>query len=525
MKDMRITIVLVLIAISMAFATGYYALFIQGNYSVSSDDIFRIKNLKKEFRKKHEPVLIINFNSLYSSRAHLELLKPLSQIGSAGLRDKGILYSSSKDCFKDIYNIANSVNFEKVVLWEEFRCNRRKKLPSQFFSMPPYLHPSGKSYAYLAYETKKNPFISQRWIEEHYQYFHLSELKKISQLKHMPSYFNVLSQLEGDVLNGLVKGDDSLITNEFYLEKNRDIFVFFDLEYKVYPVSLLKDFIENSPYRIKKYDKNLRCLYKDGNICWRFDVVHILSATNKRNVFIIVISIILILILVYFLYVKLKAQRLEDNKRRLALQVLTHEFRTPVTSLLLSAEEAQKKFEEFDEESQEILLRLSSDIHRLYRLVEASRNYLKLDQGKKLITFQNREISSVNHFFEYILSPYLDDITFSPLGNDKAFYLDEYWVSICVKNLVENALKHGSHPVELKLSAANAAELRIDVIDSGEAAFEKLSEVTGEFVKGNKSEGSGLGLNIVKKVLQDMKAQFLFKKNPTTFSIILKEAK
>ncbi len=525
MKDMRNILLLIFITITMAFVTGYYALFIQGNLVVTNEDIAQIKNAKKEFRINHSPELIINFNSLYSSREHLELIKPIAHLGARGVLSSNVLYSSNENCFKDIYNITDSSNYEKVILWEEYRCGRRKRLPKVFFSSPPFVHPSGQSYAYLAYVNNQAPYNTRKWIEKNFQYFHLSEFKRIQMTKSLPSFFKVLGQLDEDVLTGVIKGVNNLITNDYYLEKNRDIFVFFDLEYKIYKTSDFLSYIEKTPYVVKKYKKDKRCFFKDGNLCWNFNVVHLIGLTSKRNIFVFTGSLLIIILLIHLLYTKLRNQRLEDNRRRLALQVLSHEFRTPVTSLLLLAEEAQQKFKNSDEESQELILRLSSDIHRLHRLVEASRNYLKLDQAKSLITFNPRLVESMNEFLSYVLSPYSDDIEIIPLVEDRGFVLDEYWFSICLKNLVENAINHGEKPIKVRTTVTNNKNLKIEVEDAGECDFESLANLTQEFVKGKKSEGSGLGLNIVKKVLADMKAEFSFNKKPTVFTILLKDKK
>ena len=251
---------------------------------------------------------------------------------------------------------------------------------------------------------------------------------------------------------------------------------------------------------------------------------HVLSLTSKHKIFLVLASLLIIILLICLLYNKLKAQRMEDNKRRLALQVLTHEFRTPVTSLVLLAEEAQKKFEKYDEESQELLLRLSSEIHRLFRLVDASRNYLNFDQGKKLVNFKPKQIKSVNEFINSVLSPYIEQVNFIGLEKDCSFYSDEYWVSICLKNLVENAINHGAKPILVKLESTDNM-LKVIVEDQGVCDFDNLEELTGEFIKGSKSQGTGLGLNIVKKVLHDMKADLFFKQSPTTFTMVLREIK
>ena len=52
-----------------------------------------------------------------------------------------------------------------------------------------------------------------------------------------------------------------------------------------------------------------------------------------------------------------------------------------------------------------------------------------------------------------------------------------------------------------------------------------IKEINREFVKGNKSSGTGLGLNIVKKVVKEMQGQMLFVSDPTSFTISFKNQK
>jgi anti-sigma regulatory factor (Ser/Thr protein kinase) len=369
------------------------------------------------------------------------------------------------------------------------------------------------------------PFKNKNWLESHYQFFHLSELKNIKQKIELPFFYKILKQLDEATLQGIFKGKNSLLTDKFYLEKNKDIFVFFDLEYKVYDADEFKQFVLDSPYQVKRYKDGKKCFYKDGNMCWRYSFATMLTFTSKRNIILIIASVGIILLLIYLLYTKLKQQRLEDERRRLALQVLTHEFRTPVASLLLSSDEARRHFVDAPDESQEVLLRLSSDIHRLHRLVEASRNYLNLNDGKNLIKLKLSTVESINSFVQYVLEPYEEEIELKLLDFDKKFVLDEYWISICLKNLVENALNHGEKPVKVILKSSAANELKLIIQDQGKIMDDSLKNLTQEFVKGNKSEGTGLGLNIVNKVIKEMGGELTLKTNPTEFTIILRNKK
>ncbi|MBL7665110.1 MAG: DUF3404 domain-containing protein, partial [Bacteriovoracaceae bacterium] len=312
----------------------------------------------------------------------------------------------------------------------------------------------------------------------------------------------------------------------FLIEKNKDNFIFFDFEYKVYSLRKWSKYLENTPYQVKKYVKGKKCFLKEGNFCWEYTLAHALSLVSKRNIIVLALAVMIIITLITLLYNKLEQQRLEDQKRKLALQVLTHEFRTPVASLLLLSEQFQTKLDLIpDEDTQELFLRLSSDVHRLHRLVESSNNYLKLQSGKKLVAFKFKKIPSINSLFENMLGPYLDQIEFQPLEKDTGFVLDEYWSLISVKNLVENALNHGMKPVVVKLKMASESEFHIIVTDAGYCEFQKLSEITAVFAKGKQSEGTGLGMNIVSKVIKDMDGELLYSRNPTTFTIILKNQK
>ena len=89
---------------------------------------------------------------------------------------------------------------------------------------------------------------------------------------------------------------------------------------------------------------------------------------------------------------------------------------------------------------------------------------------------------------------------------------------ICIKNILENAKAHGTPPITIKMHE-NEEFWKVSIEDCGECAFSSIEEITSEFVKGEKSSGTGLGLNIVKKVLRDMGGQLVFSKNPTKFEL------
>ena len=168
---------------------------------------------------------------------------------------------------------------------------------------------------------------------------------------------------------------------------------------------------------------------------------------------------------------------------------------------------------------------MSGEVYRLQRLTETSRHYLKANKGKKLIHLNCEEVSSMNDFLYEIALPFMDehgdDLKLELPDVDTTFRLDSYWTQIVLKNLIGNAFFHGSPKVEVKVFYKKES-IEVKVIDQGECQFNTFEEMAEEFAKGNKSSGTGLGLNIVKQVVKEMGGDITFTPNPTTFTIKLK---
>ena len=401
----------------------------------------------------------------------------------------------------------------KADLWSKFICNKVSKLPNNFHELASPIHPNGKSYAWL--ELKRGA-KSVRWTEENLARFHLMEWASLA--KKFPTLFQtmermIISQMSAGQLSSLSKESSHILTDNYLLVQAADAENKSSLEYNIYERHQINTIISNSPIVIEELKENSSCLLSMGSICWNYNYKEIKERFRTTSLIIIISAGIIILLILWILYLKLITSNKEHERKKWALRVLTHELRTPITSLLLQIERFQQQFDQLSPEIQELVIELSGNIHRLKRLAETSRTYLEVSGEDRLVRTNYQAINSLNSYFEAILEEY-PQMEKLLLTTDNKFNLDPYWTGICVKNLIENAINHGAPPYKFRIETIQD-KLEISVTDSGVCQFENLND----FSKGQSSKGLGLGIDIVKIVVKEMDGQLTFTPTPTTFKI------
>lgn len=194
-----------------------------------------------------------------------------------------------------------------------------------------------------------------------------------------------------------------------------------------------------------------------------------------------------------------ETRRAQESAREL-LAVLSHELRTPATTIRSTLEALRYPLEEAQRER--FLSRAEAETERLVRLL----NDLTVDvRPPKLRSLVLREVVSRalvllhDTFLEHQVRLECDVPSYTVLADaDKLLQV--------VINLLENAAVHGPDEKTIFLTAqVQGAWVRVSVRDEGEplpeAAIERLFEPHSRG-RGVKAKGTGLGLYIVRSIAQ-----------------------
>lgn len=512
-EAMRTYLSLILTAILLSFLTAYFALNLQKEHFATVEEVTLIKNYEKEFQQKTQAIVKLDLSAMYPTRDYFQLIQPILPTFNEGNR-------FSKRCGKNLGRMTRNYT-TKVEKWESFRCRESELLPEMFFEQSPFIHESGQSYAYLAYTSGRMPFLDSMWVKRHLNYFHISELRLLP-AEALDGNFKILATIDQSHFEGIIRGDTSFLTEEYYLakqnQKNAHV-------YKVFHRLDLDKYFNSKPYYAKSVQNGESCYYLDGGICWQKDSNNLLEMLRPSSIIIFIASVLILILVSLSLYSRIRMQNREDERKRHALRVLTHELRTPIANLLLQIEGLNKQSDSIDSTVLEELLRMEGEVYRLKRLAEKSSTYLHSQNEKELISFEFRDYSSVNQLMSDIVEDYHGkDVRFYPLKDDQEINLDFYWFQICLKNIIENALAHGKVPIEVHLEV-ESTYLRIDVVDRGERKFKNLEAIFAAEKNHTHSAGLGMGLSIVQRIMKEMKGKLSYKADPTTFSLYLRSKK
>ncbi len=208
-----------------------------------------------------------------------------------------------------------------------------------------------------------------------------------------------------------------------------------------------------------------------------------------------------------------KEMKLAELKSEFVANV-SHEIRTPLALISMYAETLMLKRIASEEKQANYLETIHKESNRLTAIVNRILNFSKIEKNKRKYDFRQIDMNKLiantvescsSHFQAKLVS-----CSFQPSAEEIKLDVDKEAVSDMLMNLIDNAIKYGKEgdkKVEIRISRkVKYAWLEVEDNGIGISAkdqkyiFDQFYRVTkGDLA--NKVKGSGLGLNMVKKIM------------------------
>jgi len=194
----------------------------------------------------------------------------------------------------------------------------------------------------------------------------------------------------------------------------------------------------------------------------------------------------------------------QEVERRRFIQRLDHELKNPLTAIQVHLDNLQENQPE-GARTAEAVSDVRAQVGRLAHLTRGLR---------RLADLETRPLEIENVAVEELLAEVIDllesparielDVQRVPWAIP-SIQADRELLLMVLRNLVDNALKYSSAPVQVR-ARHTAGHLVVEVIDTGRGIPpDELPLVTEELYRGSNTHdvtGSGLGLSIVQRILE-----------------------
>lgn len=221
---------------------------------------------------------------------------------------------------------------------------------------------------------------------------------------------------------------------------------------------------------------------------------------------------------------RLRFKASEEAWREMAKQV-AHEVKNPLTPMKLTIQNFERKFDPEDPNIRERVKQMSKtmvdQIDLIATVASAFSEFAKLPE-------KNNEVINLNTEVEDILRVFNDDSIFMHSNKSNIMInMDRIYLSRIITNLVTNAKQAESDDRKLIINVDVEQHQRrviISIQDNGIGIPESMYERIFEPNFTSKSSGMGLGLSMVRKMIEDYKGEITVKSEEgkgSTFTITL----
>lgn len=217
---------------------------------------------------------------------------------------------------------------------------------------------------------------------------------------------------------------------------------------------------------------------------------------------------------------------------------VSHELRTPLTSVKgFSSLLVGEKFGKLPEGARDRLIKIDRNVNKLMAIVNTLLDISRIESGKMEVKIAPFDIARLIRDTADFLSPQAQEKNIKlefELPESLNTYLDKNLIERVLINLINNAIKFTPSGGRIMLRCVrNDRQAVVSVSDTGCGIKEdELGKVFQEFFRAShpeitKIEGSGLGLSLVKRIIDTHKERIWAESKPgkgTTFSFTLRMA-
>lgn len=234
---------------------------------------------------------------------------------------------------------------------------------------------------------------------------------------------------------------------------------------------------------------------------------------TEFNILVIILLDLVLLLAAWFIYRAIRQEvRLAQLKADFVANV-SHEIRTPLAIINMYSETLQMSRIGSEEKKMEYYRVINTETNRLSAIVNKILSFSKIESGKRTYSF---EVINLNEVVQHVVDTYQHhfkskNFTCNLLIAESAMNIkaDKEAITDAIINLVDNAMKYSAGNNQIDIHTGHEKNsVYLEVRDYGigiekkdqKLVFEKFYRVT----TGNlayKSKGSGIGLSIVKHIM------------------------
>ncbi len=200
------------------------------------------------------------------------------------------------------------------------------------------------------------------------------------------------------------------------------------------------------------------------------------------------------------------ARERTDRSRADLVSTVAHELRSPLTSVKGFTATLLAKWDRFSDDQKKVMLEtVNADADRVTRLLTELLDVSRIDAGRLEMRKQVIDLEAIAHKVvngQVAAGEPASRFAVTLAGPLKEIWADPDKIEQVLANLVENALRHGAGTVSVRINpSTDGAEVFVE--DEGAGIPEDTAvRVFTRFWRGNRARGTGLGLYIVKGLVE-----------------------